>query len=328
MRIVRHYKGVEHLDASARGAVIALGNFDGLHRGHLGVIDEAGRIAREAGAPWGVLTFEPHPRGFFQPGTPPFRITPFRTKVQRLVEHGLDLMYVLGFGARLASVLAQDFVLDALVEGFGVRHVVVGPDFVFGKGRRGNAYVLGQMAAREGFGFTEIEAVEHSGGICSSTDVRVLIRRGLVDQAARMLGWTWEIEGRVVRGEGRGREFGFPTANIPLDGRLHPGPGIFAVRVCIEGRDAAEWRDGVAYVGTRPTFGGETLALEVLIFDFDGDLYGRRLRAAFVKRVRKDQTFDGVESLKAQMAADCQRARQILAGAHAGADPRSNPPAA
>ena len=149
-----------------------------------------------------------------------------------------------------------------------------------------------------------------------------------VDQAAERLGWTWEFEGRVAPGEGRGGDLGFPTANIALDGRLHPGPGIYAVRAGVVGRDGVDWHDGAAYIGSRPTFGGETGLLETNLFNFDGDLYGRRLRVAFVKRVRKDQSFEGVEALKAQMTADCQRARHILADAAGIARPISNPPAA
>ncbi|MEE8273747.1 MAG: bifunctional riboflavin kinase/FAD synthetase [Alphaproteobacteria bacterium] len=326
MRILRHFNGVE---AAARGAVVALGNFDGLHRGHMGVIAEAGRLARGYGAPWGVLTFEPHPRRYFQPNTVPFRLTPFRTKARLIAGLGVDAMFNLRFGPRMAGTLAQDFVLDVLVKGLGVRHLVVGPGFVFGKGRCGNATMLAHMAAMEGFGLTEIDPVHHGGGVCSSTDIRVLIRRGVVDEAAELLGRVWELEGRVERGAGRGRALGFPTANMEIEGVLHPGPGIYAVRVGIVGGDGADWHDGAAYIGTRPTFAGHTLLLEAHLFDFDDELYGRRLRVAFVKRVRKDQTFDGPDSLKAQMDADCRLARQILAcdGAQA-ADDIANPPAA
>ncbi len=325
MRILRHYDGV---DASARGAVVALGNFDGVHRGHAAVIAEAARLAHALGAPLGVLTFEPHPRHFFQPGSVPFRLTPFRLKARRIAALGVDVMCNLRFGADLAGRLAQQFVLDVLVGGLGIKHLVVGPGFVFGKRRRGNANVLRHMAAMEGFGFTEIAPERIADEICSSTDIRVLVRRGLVDQAAELLGWTWEFEGRVMPGEARGRDMGFPTANITLDGHLHPGPGIYAVRAGITGPDGVDWRDGAAYIGSRPTFGGETVLLETHLFNFDGDLYGRRLRVAFVQRVRKDQRFEGVEALKTQMTADCQRARHILANAAGIAKPISNPPAA
>ncbi len=328
MRILRHYTGVA---AAARGAVVTIGNFDGLHLGHVAVIAEAGRLARETGAPWAVLTFEPHPRRFFQPARAPFRLTPFRTKARRLAELGVDDMFNLRFDARLAGLKAEDFVREVLVGGLGARHVVVGPGFVFGKGRRGTARLLERMAAGAGFGFTQVEPVGHGGRLCSSSAIRTLIHRGLVDEAATALGRAWEMEGRVRPGDRRGQALSMPTANLALEGVLHPGHGVYAVRAGVADRAGVTWRDGAAYVGTRPTFAGDSLLLEVHLFDFDGDLYGRRLRVAFVKRVRKDKTFDAAEPLAAQMVADCQRARRILADARAGdgiAQPMSNPPAA
>jgi riboflavin kinase/FMN adenylyltransferase len=216
--------------------------------------------------------------------------------------------------------LAQDFVTDVLVSGLGVSHVVTGPGFVFGRGRRGNGYVLGHMARMEGFGYTEIETFEHRSAKVSSTDIRVLLRRGQVDLAADRLGHLWEFEGRVQPGDKRGREMGFPTANLALDGRLHPGPGIYAVRAGLAEPGASTWNggtrwyDGAAYIGTRPTFDGKTVLLETNLFDFDDDLYGKRLRVAFVERVRKDLTFVGMDELARQMAEDCARAREVLAG--------------
>ena len=309
MRILRNFHDVPE---AGRGAVVALGNFDGLHQGHRAVIGEAGRIARHRGAPLGVLTFEPHPRRFFQPGTVPFRLTPFRPKMRLLAEFGVDMVYSLHFGPDIAGRLAPAFVADVLVNGLNVSHLVVGPNFVFGKGRRGNAYVLGQMAAREGFGFTEVEAATDGGQMYTSTDIRVLVRRGQVDQAAARLGRAWEIEARVQHGDGRGTTLGFPTANLPVEGSLHPGPGIYAVRVGMADGGAVAWHDAAAYIGTRPTFAGEETLLEVFLLDFKGDLYGKRLRVAFVERVRKDQTFDDADALMTQMAADCDRARDIL----------------
>lgn len=307
--------------------MVAIGNFDGVHRGHVAVINEAERVARRFGAPWAVLTFEPHPRQMFQPSTAPFRITPFRAKARRLAELGVDYMINLRFDPRMAGLLAQDFVMEVLVKGFNIHHVVAGPDFAFGKGRRGNAYVLSHMAEMEGFGFTQIEAVRRGGGPYTSTEVRVLLRRGLVDEAAAVLGRLWEFEGRVFKGDARGRQLGFPTANLAVEGQLYPGPGIYAVRAGLAEEGRMVWYDGVASLGRRPTFGGETMLLEVYVFDFDRDLYGRRLRVAFAERIRKEKKFDRIESLKSQMAADCRRARQILA------DPKmmgrvSDPPAA
>lgn len=313
MRILRHFHNVAKAD---RGAVVALGNFDGLHHGHQTVIGEAGRIARATGAPLGVLTFEPHPRLFFQPDTAPFRLTPFRPKMRLLEELGVDITYNLRFGPGIAGRLAPEFVIDVLVEGFGISHLVVGPNFVFGKARHGNAYLLRQMAAREGFGFTEVEPVttgdQGSDRMYASTDIRVLVRRGQVDEAAARLGRAWEIETRVQHGDARGTTLGYPTANLPVVGALHPDPGIYAVRVGMVENSVFGWHDGAAYIGTRPTFAGEEILLEVFLLDFKGDLYGKRLRVAFVARVRGDKAFDNPDALIAQMAIDCDHAREIL----------------
>lgn len=311
MRIFRHY---DRIPPEARGAVVALGNFDGLHNGHLGVIAEAGRIAEQRSAPLAVLTFEPHPRHYFQPSTVPFRLTPFRAKMRLLEEVGVDSVFNLRFSAALAGQAAEDFIANVLVGGLGISHLVVGPGFVFGKGRGGDAALLHRAAKSAGFGFTEVAAVQDAadGRMFASTDIRVLIRRGQVDLAARALGRIWEIEARVQHGDARGDALGFPTANMPLEGVLHPGPGIYAVRVGMTHQGETRWHDAAAYIGTRPTFAGETMLLEVYLFDYSGDLYDRRLRVAFVGLVRKDQTFDSPETLKEQMTVDCERARELL----------------
>ena len=311
MRIFRH---PGPLPDALRGAVVAVGNFDGVHRGHRSVIDRATALACEAGVAAGVLTFEPHPRSYFQGSGAPFRLTPFRQKARLLAECGVDLMVNLIFGPALAGRLAQDFVTEVLVGGLGARHVVTGPGFVFGKGRRGNGYVLARMAEREPFDYAEVPPFAHRGAKVSSTDIRVLLRRGQVGEAADLLGHLWEFEGRVGPGDRRGRDMGFPTANQSLDGALHPGPGIYAVRAGVAGPGGTVWHDAAAYVGTRPTFAGGTVLLETFLFDYSGDLYGRRLRVAFVERIRKDMAFDGAEALKRRMEDDCRRARTILAG--------------
>lgn len=306
MLIVRHAPAPR----PARGAVVALGNFDGLHRGHRAVIDEAGRIARAEGRPWGVLTFEPHPRQVFQPTTVPFRITPPRAKARLLARSGVDVLFMLRFSGELAGTLAQDFVVGTLLDGLAIAHVVTGPGFVFGKGRRGNGAVLARMAAMEGFRYSQVAAESYEGEPCSATEIRVLLRRGQVAEAAHRLGREWEYEGRVVEGAKLGRKLGYPTANLATEGRLIPSPGIYAVRAVL---DEDGWRDAVASLGTRPTFDGKRTLLEVHVFDFAGDLYGRRLRVAFVDRLRKELRFPNAEALKAQIAEDCRAARAILA---------------
>ncbi|MBT6202143.1 MAG: riboflavin biosynthesis protein RibF [Alphaproteobacteria bacterium] len=311
MRILRHPVPTPE---ALRGAVVALGNFDGVHRGHRSVIEHARALAGDAGAPCGVVTFEPHPRSFFQGAGAPFRLTPFRQKARLMAGLGLDLMANFTFDPALAGHLAQDFVATHLLRGLGVSHVVTGPGFVFGKGRRGNGTVLARMAEMEQFGYSQAPIYAHRGTKVSSTDIRVLLRRGQVDQVAEHLGHVWEFEGRVQAGEQRGREMGFPTANQALDGLLHPGPGIYAVRAGIVDGKTTTWHDAAAYVGTRPTFAGETVLLETNLFDFSGDLYGKRLRVCFVERVRKDMTFRGMDALAIQMQEDCDKARVVLAG--------------
>ena len=309
MYILRH---PSPLRPAARGAVVAIGNFDGIHLGHQAVIGIAGRLAREAGAPQAVLTFEPHPRSVFQPAGPPFRLTPFRVKAQLLRRLGVDVLFSLRFDLALASRSAEDFVREVLVEGLGIRHAVVGYDFVFGNRRRGTAALLVEMGRELGFGVTTVEPVQTGEEIYSSTRIRHLLEAGQPRDAASLLGRPWEIDGRVERGDQRGRTIGFPTANLLLADYLRPAAGVYAVRAGI-GRDGA-WHDAVANFGRRPTFNGTDLRLEVHLFDFAGDLYGRHLRVQLIDYIRPEQKFSGIDALKAQIAADAEAARAILAG--------------
>ncbi|MDE0418983.1 MAG: bifunctional riboflavin kinase/FAD synthetase [bacterium] len=310
MRIFRH---PGPLPCELARPVIALGNFDGIHLGHHSVIARALELARDAGQPAGVLTFEPHPRSFFHGAGAPFRLTTFRQKCRVLADAGVDLMVNLAFGPKMAALTAQDFVIDILVGGLDIHHVLTGPGFVFGKNRHGNTHILARMAEREGFGYTEVPGFSLGSRGVSSTDIRLFVRRGQVEQAAERLGRLWEFEERVRTGDRRGREMGFPTANLPLEGVLHPAPGIYAVRAGLGHGASTTWHDGAAYIGTRPTFKGTTMVLEVHLFDFSGDLYGQRMRVAFAARVRKDMTFDSADDLARKIADDCDRARAILA---------------
>ena len=311
MRILRHVRDVP---GTLKGAAVALGSFDGVHLGHRSILAETRRLAAVASRPWGVVTFEPHPRSFFQGDAVPFRLTPFRTKARLLAAAGCDLMVNLRFDRTLAGTGAQDFVADVLRDALGVRAVVTGPGFVFGKRRRGTSYVLRHMAAMEGFGYAELAAVADGGRPVSATEIRVLLRRGAVDEAGRLLGRLWEFEGRIVRGEGRGRALGFATANLALAGRLHPGHGIYAVRAGLVAAGGTRWHDGAAYIGTRPTFDGAVPVLETHIFGLERQLYGQRLRVAFLARLRKDTAFADADALARCMAEDCERARPLLAG--------------
>ena len=310
MRIYRHY---DALPADARGAAVAIGNFDGVHPGHQTVIHEAGLIAGDMCRPWAVLTFEPHPRAFFTPGSEPFRLTPFRSKAQRIAELGADLLIVQRFDKAFSSLPAEDFVNTVLVDGLGAGHVVSGYDFVFGHKRGGNCELLLAMGAKKGFGFTAVNAqTDSSGEAYSSTRVRERLGDADPRGAAAILGRDFEIEGRVARGEARGKSIGFPTANMPLGAYLRPALGVYAVRAAIEQENGEIWLDGVANIGVRPTFGSDGVVLEVFLFDFDDDLYGKRLRVRLVDFLRPEKKFDGVDDLKAQIAQDSAKAQKIL----------------
>jgi len=310
MRIYRHF---ETLPQEARGAAIAVGNFDGVHLGHQGVIGEAGRIARAANRPWAVLTFEPHPRRVFKPDLEPFRLTPFRAKARALEGLGVDAMIVQRFNRDFSQRPAEDFVTQVLVEGFGARHVVAGYDFVFGHNRGGNCEMLLAMGQKLGFGFTAVSAIEGPDGqVYSSTRVRQCLAGGDVAGAAAVLGRPFEIEGRVAHGDKRGRQIGFPTVNLHLGSMVRPALGVYAVRVGLLHDREARWIDGVANVGKRPTFGGEDVVLEAHLFDFTGDLYGKRVTVQLLQYIRAEKKFDGLAALRAQIAADGDAARGIL----------------
>lgn len=312
MRLIRHYEGVP---AEARGAVVALGNFDGVHLGHQAVIRQADEIARSRKAPLAVLTFEPHPRTFFRPQDPPFRLTPFRIKTRHLQALGIDYAYDLVFDSGMASKSAETFVTEVLVEGFGVAHVVVGYDFCFGKGRGGNASLLTEFGGRHGFGVTSVAAARGgTGPAYSSTLVRELLCAGNPRGAAATLGRPWEIEGRVEHGDARGRQLGFPTANVALGEYLQPKLGVYAVMAADDAAVEKRWIHGVANLGIRPTVGGTRVQLEVHLFDFSGDLYGRHLRVALIDFIRAEMKFGGLDALKAQIAADSAEARRMLHG--------------
>ncbi len=313
MRIIRHHSDVPD---PARGAVVAIGNFDGVHRGHQVVIGKARAVAEELGVPLAVLVFEPHPRQYFAPDAPFFRLSSFRAKVALLAREGVGIVYALPFDAQMAKLTAPDFVMDVLVKGLGAVHVVVGYDFCFGKGRTGDTALLRYMGEMEGFGVTVVDpqGEEGEGGIVySSTKVREALADGRLEDAAKILGRPWFIEGRVLDGDKRGRTIGFPTANLALDSVVTPRFGVYAVSVEIEDGPHKGTYGGVANLGRRPTFNKTDVTLEVNLFDFDGDIYGAHLRVSFLAFLRPEQKFDGLDALKAQIAKDADAARAVLA---------------
>ena len=312
MKIFRHIADVPE---AYKGAVVAIGNFDGVHLGHQALINEAACHAAERGAPLAVLAFEPCPQEFFRPGGEPFRLTPFRAKTHLIANLGADAMYALAFDAEMAHRSAQDFVLDVLVKGLGVGCVVVGSDFRFGRGRAGDAAVLSYMGAMEGFGAVIFDHVTMGAGEkISSTGIRTALKAGKPGEAARLLGHPFVIEGRVEHGDGRGREFGFPTANMHLGGYLRPAFGIYAVRVAVLEDDKVVSRhDGVANLGIRPMYESAEPLLESYLFDFSGDLYGKHLAVDLIAYLRPEAKFAGVEALKTQIGADIAAAKAALA---------------
>ncbi len=311
MRIVRDHSFVAPED---RGAVAAIGNFDGVHLGHQAVIAQAGELAAGSGAPLGVLTFEPHPRRFFAPEAPPFRLMNAEARAHRLERLGVDILFELSFTTALAGLSAEAFAREVLHAGLGLSHVVVGADFRFGKGRVGDVAILSALGVELGFGVTVAELVMIEGGEISSTAIRTALAEGRPADARRMLGHWHRIEGPVLRGDQRGRELGYPTANMALDDLHLPRFGVYAVLAdVLDGPHAGSYR-GVASLGVRPMFGRNAPNLEVYLFDFAGDLYGAHLSVALVAFQRPEERFESLAALVVQMDADAAEARRLLAG--------------
>lgn len=300
-------EGLNAVPEEDRGASAAIGNFDGVHRGHQAVLD----LARGRG-PLGVVTFEPHPREVFAPDAPPFRLMRLGARADRLAELGVEKMFVLPFSKAFSALTAEEFCADVLAGKLGLSHVVVGADFRFGAKRSGDVDYLKDAGARLGFGVTVADLISDDAEEVSSTAIRAALSEGRVEDATRMLGHLHRIEGEVEHGEKRGREFGFPTINQSMDGLMTPRFGVYAVEIHIkDGPHAGDYR-GVASLGVRPMFGENKPNLETYIFDFDGDLYGARVSVGLVKFQRPELKFDGVDALIEQMERDKQEARRIL----------------
>lgn len=284
-----------------------MGNFDGIHRGHQSVID----LARGP-APLGIITFEPHPRQFFAPETPAFRLMNAEARANRLARLGVQHLFQLPFADTLSTLTPEAFVTDILHVGLGISHVVVGADFCFGKGRKGKADDLARLCDAKAIRTTIAPLVTENGTEISSTQIRAALTEGRPRDAAAMLGHWHRIEGEVLHGEKRGRELGYPTANMSVDGLHLPKLGVYAVLVDILTGPQMGQYHGAASLGVRPMFGTNRPNLETFLFDFKGDLYGQHLSVALVDHLRPELKFDGLPALITQMAQDCDRARKIL----------------
>ena len=308
MRTIRGWRGLEPED---RGACVAFGSFDGVHLGHQRVIRLAASAARELGAPLGVISFEPHPWRWFHPNDPPFLLTTPHQQAQRFQALGVERSYILPFDDHLAGLSAEAFVREALVEGLGIRHIVVGFDASFGRGRTGDGDLLKALGERFGFGVTIAPALAgEAGDKLSSTAVRRALQAGDPPAAAAILGRPFAIEGVVQLGRQLGRTLGYPTANVALGEYVRPKLGIYATRTRLpDGRVL----DGVSSIGENPTVGAVEARLEVHLFDFDEDIYGQTLETELIAFQRPELNFDSVETMVDQIGADAEEARCLLA---------------
>jgi riboflavin kinase/FMN adenylyltransferase len=301
--------------AIPRGAVVAMGNFDGVHLGHRAVIEAALQMGQAHGRPAMAVTFEPHPRSFFSPNSPQFRLTNEADKLRLLAGTGLAGAVVMTFDKKRAGTTAQEFIHHDLIERLGVSGIAVGYDFHFGKGRVGSPSLLVSEAPRLGIEVDVQAHVDIAERPVSSSAIRMALAEGQIEDATAMLGGPWFISGEVIHGEKRGRDLGYPTANIRLDKHCGLKHGIYAVRVGLDGGKGPVLFDGVASFGRRPTFDNGAPLLEIFLFDFKGDLYGKTLDVAFIAFIREEAKFDSVEALVRQMDDDSARARKHLAAA-------------
>ena len=309
------YRSLSDLPETARGAVLAIGNFDGVHFGHQQVIADARALAKAKDVPLGVMLFDPHPQQFFAPDAPPFRLTRLVTRAALLADLGVDFTLALPFDATMAACEAEDFISDILLAQLGVSAVCVGYDFCFGKGRKGNFAMLQDVGGEMGFETFATEAVMQPDSTApySSSAIRNFLRDGAPEQAAKLMGHAFAIEAEVQQGDQRGRTIGFATANMPLEDYVLPKFGVYAVRADIlDGAFAGQVLTGVANLGMRPTVGTDKPRLESHFFDFEGDLYGAILRVSLLHFIRPEQKFDGLDALKAQITIDSAQAREML----------------
>lgn len=313
-----HITEGQDIPARLRGGVVAIGNFDGVHRGHRAVLGQAREIARERGLPALAITFEPHPRSYFRPEQPLFRLTPSVAKAELIEALGLGAMVEIAFDAALAATSAEDFVDRIIVGRLQAGVVVVGFDFHFGKGRAGSPEVLAALGRERGFEVVVVEKAGEGDAGWSSSAAREALAEGRVEDAAAILGYRWFVRGEIVHGEKRGRELGFPTANMRLPADCDLRHGVYAVRMRVG--DASH--DGVASYGRRPQFDNGAALLETFLFDVSPDLYGQTVEVEFIGFIRPEARFASVEELIARMHEDAAIARRMLANVAGASDKR------
>ena len=306
LKIVRD---TEHCPLSAQGAVIALGNFDGVHAGHRAIINEAKAIAKRLGTVPAVMTFEPHPREFFSREKTRLRMYPLAQKLELLEEAGIELVFMMRFNKKLASTPAKAFVDDILHGQLKAKHVVTGYNFAFGKGREGDTQALADYAQQAGFGYTACPQVQVEGKTVSSSEIRRLLAGGDIESADRLLGEPYRLRGRVRPGAQRGRTIGFPTANLAIAPLFKPCYGVYAVRARVGNHGI--WHRAIANIGVKPTFNPSEPLLEVHIFDFNEMIYGKILEVEFLEFLRPEMCFVSVEALVQQIEKDVAHARQV-----------------
>lgn len=300
----------QNSDMPRTPCALAIGNFDGVHLGHQAILAHARACADTADLPLGVMLFDPHPRRFFAPDTPPNRLTKIQTRAEWLGTYNVDFVVVLTFDAALATKSADDFVTDILKTQYDVRMVIIGADFHYGRGRSGNAETLLKAGAHKKFSVKILPTIKNDvGQIYASSAIRIALSDGNPRAATTMLGRPWTSIGIVENGDARGRQIGFPTANIDLGDYHQPRHGVYAVRARIEKTNTY---DGVANFGIRPTVDGTKPRLEVHLFDFDRDIYGAKVEVSWIDFIRPEQKFENIDALKAQIIQDCAKARTQL----------------
>ncbi|MDB0034688.1 bifunctional riboflavin kinase/FAD synthetase [bacterium] len=302
-------RGINNILPAHHGCVLTIGNFDGVHRGHAEVISKLVKKARKLNVPATLMTFEPQPQEMFRGDSAPARLSTLRDKIVLLEELGIDRLVCINFNTKFAEMSAKDFIEKLLVKSLGVKYLVVGDDFCFGKARVGNFEMLRTSGEQHQFAVVSMQSFLLGDKRVSSTEIRELLVKGKMEQARRLLGHPFILCGRVAHGQKIGRTLGFPTANIALKRQVSPVRGVFAVKLYW---DNSNVYDGVANVGFRPTVNGQKCQLEVHIFDFDGDLYGRTVEVELVAKIRDEQPFQSLEALKTQINNDVNKAKDLL----------------